>query len=68
MIGTVRKYDGEKGFGWIRPDDRSLDDVFFHVKEFKKGFPGVKPEREIRISFDVETCDRGRRAVSISRA
>jgi cold shock protein len=30
LTGTIKRFYGDRGFGFIRPDDGS-DDVFFHV-------------------------------------
>jgi CspA family cold shock protein len=34
--GTIKKYNEERGFGFIKPDDGS-DDVFFHVSALREG-------------------------------
>ena len=34
-IGTIKWFDFEKGYGFIKPDDGSRD-IFLHISEVKK--------------------------------
>ncbi len=69
MNGTVRRYDDNKKFGFVRPDGSGgAGDVFFHVSELKKANIVSSPVPGDRWSFDIEMGDRGPRAVNIKRA
>jgi CspA family cold shock protein len=49
--GTVKWFNGEKGFGFIQPDDGSKD-VFVHVSAVERaGMHGLAEGQ--KVSFDV---------------
>ena len=60
--GTVKFFNGSKGFGFITPDDGGKD-LFVHVS-------GLKDEiREgDKVSFDVENSPKGLNAVNVKRS
>ena len=50
--GTVKWFNGEKGFGFIAPDDQG-DDVFVHFSAIQgSGYRNL--EEAQRVEFDVE--------------
>lgn len=51
--GSIRYYS-EKGFGFIKRDDRGVD-VFFHISQF---MTDVQPEAGMRVSFDISDSQR----------
>ncbi len=54
--GTVKFYDGAKGYGFILPDDGG-DDVFVHVSALERaGIRGLAKGQ--KVSFDIETDPR----------
>jgi CspA family cold shock protein len=61
--GTVKFYNGNKGYGFIAPDDGSKD-VFVHATALERA--GIHSLREgQKVSFDVQTDARsGKLAVS----
>jgi len=54
--GTVKFYNGQKGFGFIQPDDGSKD-VFVHATALERA--GINALREgQKVSFDTQTDQR----------
>ena len=62
MNGTVKWFNGEKGFGFITGDDGN--DVFAHFSQIQgEGFKTL--EEGQAVEFEVETSDRGLQAANI---
>jgi CspA family cold shock protein len=58
MAGTVKFFNGERGYGFIKPDDGGRD-VFVHITAVEHA--GLKSLVEgQRISFDVEPDKKGK--------
>ena len=58
MTGTVKFFNGERGYGFIKPDDGGKD-VFVHVTAVERS--GISNLDEgARISFDTEPDKRGK--------
>src|SRR5579872_6813945 len=58
MTGTVKFFNGERGYGFIKPDDGGRD-VFVHITAVESA--GLKALNEgQRISFDVEPDKKGK--------
>jgi CspA family cold shock protein len=56
--GTVKFYNSQKGFGFIKPDDGGKD-VFVHVTAVESA--GINNLDEgMRISFEMEPDKRGK--------
>ncbi len=56
--GTVKFYNSQKGFGFIKPDDGGQD-VFVHVTAVEQS--GISNLDEgMRISFETEPDKRGK--------
>lgn len=65
MKGTIKMFNKEKGFGFIKAEDGS--DVFFHYSAIvADGFKTA--EAGENVEFDLENSDRGPRANNIRRA
>jgi CspA family cold shock protein len=60
--GTVKFFDTDKGFGFIKPDDGG-NDVFIHVSELQRS--GIKFVMEgDRLSYEMGPGKNGRMAAS----
>jgi CspA family cold shock protein len=58
MTGTVKFFNAERGYGFIKPDDGGPD-VFVHITAVERA--GLKSLNEgQRISFDVEPDKKGK--------
>ncbi|MDB6148696.1 MAG: Integral rane protein [Chthoniobacter sp.] len=55
--GTVRKWNDEKGFGFIAAEDETAD-VFFHIKAL--GNRGLRPQEGDTVTFETTTDERQR--------
>jgi CspA family cold shock protein len=56
--GTVKFFNGERGYGFIKPDDGGRD-VFVHITAVERA--GMKSLNEgQRINFDVEPDKKGK--------
>jgi CspA family cold shock protein len=58
--GTVKWFNGQKGFGFIQPDDGSKD-VFVHISAVERaGMHGLNEGQ--KVSFDVVANPKNGRA------
>jgi cold shock protein len=58
MTGTVKFFNGERGYGFIKPDEGSHD-VFVHISALERA--GLTDLREgQRLTFDVEPDKKGK--------
>ena len=65
--GTVKWFNGQKGFGFIQPDDGSKD-VFVHISAVERAGMGTLNEGQT-VSFDVVADKRtGKSAAENLRA
>lgn len=59
--GTVKWFNGQKGFGFIQPDDGGAD-VFVHISAVEKaGMRGLNEGQ--KISYDI-TMDKGKNSAT----
>src|ERR1051326_6636883 len=66
MQGTVKFFNGEGGYGFIKPDDGGRD-VFVHITAVERA--GLKALNEgQRISFDVEPDKNGKGPKAVNLA
>jgi cold shock protein len=63
--GTVKFYNGTKGFGFIRPVDGSAD-VFVHSSALERAGLNSLAEGQ-QVEFDLERDQKGRSAVGSLR-
>jgi len=63
--GVVKWFNDDKGFGFITPDGGGQD-LFVHQSDIAGG--GFRSLSEgARLSFDVESCDKGPKAVKVQK-
>ncbi len=57
MAGTVKFFNAERGYGFIKPDDGGRD-VFVHVTAVEQALKSLSEGQ--RLSFDVEPDKKGK--------
>lgn len=58
MSGIVKFFNGERGYGFIKPDDGGRD-VFVHITAVERAGLSELKEGE-RISFEIEPDKKGK--------
>ena len=61
VIGTVKWFNAQKGFGFIQPDGNGRD-VFVHISAVERSGMASLTEGQ-RVSFDIVT-ERGKQAAA----
>ena len=60
MTGTVKFFNSERGYGFIKPDDGGRD-VFVHITAVERA--GLQTLREgQKVSFEIQKGDNGRQS------
>ncbi len=66
-IGTVKFFNSDKGYGFIAPDGGG-NDSFVHISAVERAGMS-KLDKDQRVSYDVETDQRGKSsAVNLAAA
>lgn len=56
--GTVKWFNGQKGYGFIQPDDGSKD-IFVHISAVERaGFSGLNEGQH--LTYEIEQGQRGK--------
>ncbi len=63
-IGTVKWFNGQKGYGFIVTDDGK--DLFVHFKDVQGGVNAIKDNDD--VTYDVEEGRKGLQAVNVKKA
>ncbi len=64
--GTVKWFDGEKGFGFIQPEDGGKD-VFVHFRQVNNtGYGRVNLDEGQKVTFEVEEGEKGPQAANVT--
>jgi CspA family cold shock protein len=66
QTGTVKFYNGQKGFGFIQPEDGSKD-VFVHISALDRAGLGGLVEGQ-KVEFELETGRDGRTSAANLKA
>jgi len=66
QTGSVKWFNGEKGYGFIQPDDGGKD-VFVHFRQVNRGGPGrVELLEGQKVSFDIGEGQKGPQAENVT--
>lgn len=60
LVGTVKFFNNEKGFGFIQPDE-DMEDLFFHKTACVEGIP---TDRD-RVEFNISQGPKGPAAIHV---
>ena len=64
--GTVKFFNTEKGFGFIRPDDGSKD-VFVHISAVEgSGLRGLQEGQKVSFELQPDKQGKGPKAVNLT--
>ena len=67
-MGTVKWYSGQKGYGFIQPDDGSKD-VFVHATALERaGIPGLGEGQKVSYDLQTDRCTGKTAAASLQVA
>ena len=64
-LGTIKFYDAEKKFGFIKHEDDHKDDLFFHVTGLRANYT---PKEGQSVKFDIGEGRKGPVAVNVEKA
>lgn len=63
--GTVKFFNEEKGFGFIRPDNGGAD-IFVHISALQaSGIRSLQPDQKVSFDTEPDRGGKGPKAVNI---
>ena len=62
--GTVKWFNDEKGYGFIRPDEGDRDLFVHHTAINSSGFRTL--QENMKVSYEEEPGDKGPKAVNVA--
>ena len=63
MVGKVKTFNKQKGYGFIKCNDLA-EDIFFHYSSLQMdGFKNIDVDTD--VEFELEESDKGKRATNI---
>ena len=55
QTGVVKSFSINSKYGFIKPDDVNLKDVFFHQKELQKsGIEDIKKDQKVQYQLNIK--------------
>src|SRR4029079_7087675 len=63
--GTVKWFNGEKGYGFIAPDEGGYKDAFVHISNI---VGGARIDEGDRVNFHMADSAKGPQAVKVTKA
>ena len=64
--GTVKWFSGDKGYGFIKPDDGGEDDFVHHTGIAGEGFKTL--DEGDKVTYEVSEGRKGPQATNVSKA
>jgi len=66
QTGTVKFFNAEKGFGFIKPDNGGPD-IFVHISAVQaSGLPGLQEAQKVSYETEADKRGKGPKAVDIA--
>lgn len=65
LTGTVKWFNDQKGYGFIRPDDGGKDVFVHHSAITMKGFRTLTESE--RVTYEIENGSKGIQAIKVVR-
>ncbi len=65
-MGTVKFFNSEKGYGFIKPDSGGAD-IFVHISAVQaSGLPGLTENQKVSYETEPDRRGKGPKAVNLS--
>ncbi len=66
QTGTVKFFNVDKGFGFIKPDDGGAD-IFVHISAVQaSGLPGLSEDQKVTFETEPDNRGKGPKAINLS--